>query len=423
MNTVIIGTQWGDEGKGKIIDFLAEDSDCIIRFQGGSNAGHTVVVDTQAHIFHLLPSGILHKGKICVIGNGVVVDPEILFKEIEAFKDKGYNINSRLKISSLSHIIFPYHKIMDVLREKRRIRRIGTTGRGIGPCYADKINRCGIRVIDLINPDVFSRKLKDNLKEKNEIFRKVYGFGGFSFNSIYKTYLDYGKAIKPYIIDVSRFLNEAIKKKKSLLFEGAQGTFLDIDFGTYPYVTSSTTTAGGAASGCGIAPTSIDKIIGVAKSYTTRVGEGPFPTELSKKFSEFMRKKGNEFGATTGRPRRCGWFDAVMVSTAASVNRVSELAITKLDVLGGLKKIKICIAYKYKGKMFRNYPYDDLDVLEKGRLIWQEYPSWQEDISTITEYRKLPKNTKVYIKAIQDLLRIKIFMISLGSQRNQTVRI
>jgi len=422
MNIVIVGTQWGDEGKGKVIDILSGSSDYIVRFQGGNNAGHTVVVEGEEFIFHLIPSGILHKDKICVIGNGVVIDPGVLIREINELSKKGICVKDRLKISLLCHVIFPYHKILDRLREKKRTYRIGTTGRGIGPCYADKINRCGIRIIDLLRPVIFKEKLKDNLKEKNAIFKKVYNHSGFSFSRIYNEYLDYARIIKPYVDNVSDLLNRAVASKEYLLFEGAQGAFLDIDFGTYPYVTSSSTIASGICSGSGVVPFKIDKVIGVAKSYTTRVGQGPFPTEFSSKFSDIIRKKGNEFGATTGRPRRCGWFDAVMVKEAVKLNGISELAIMKLDVLDNLKKIKVCICYKYKGKVFKGYPYDP-EVINKGSCIFREYPGWCQATGAMRQYSDLPRNARRYLEALQDLVGANIFMVSVGSGRYQTIRI
>lgn len=371
MNTVIVGTQWGDEGKGKIIDILSQKVDYIVRYQGGNNAGHTVVVGKKEYIFHLIPSGILHPGKICCIGNGVVIDPEVLLHELADLRKNGVDFSKRFKISSLAHLIMPYHKNLDQLRETKRKNKIGTTGRGIGPCYADKINRCGIRMIDLLNPDIFREKLKDNLKEKNEIFRKVYQHPGFSFEKIYRQYLDYGNLFGAYISNTALLLNKAIENKKDILLEGAQGTFLDIDFGTYPFVTSSSATSGGACIGTGISPVKIDKVVGVCKAYTTRVGEGPFPTEFAREFGEFMRDKGNEFGATTGRPRRCGWFDAVMCQESVMLNGIAELAIMKIDVLDGLKKIKICTAYKYKGKIFKEFPHD-FEVLIKAIPVYKE---------------------------------------------------
>jgi adenylosuccinate synthase len=422
MNIVIVGTQWGDEGKGKIIDILSSQVDYIVRYQGGNNAGHTVVVGGREYIFHLIPSGILHKGKICCIGNGVVVDPSVLLKEINDLSSAGVRIDGRLKISGLAHVIMPYHRILDQLRESKGTHKIGTTGRGIGPCYADKITRCGIRMMDLLNPAVFRTKLKDNLREKNEIFSKVYAHKGFSFEKIYREYLSYGRILSRYISDVHLLLNEVIRKKKDVLFEGAQGTFLDIDFGTYPFVTSSSATAGGAAIGTGVSPVKLDKIIGVAKSYTTRVGEGPFPTEFPAAFNKFMREKGNEFGATTGRPRRCGWFDSVMVKEAVLLNGISELAIMKLDILDGLKTIKICTGYRYKGRIFKEFPYD-LQVLKNASPVYKEMPGWDMAIRKIRRYKDLPKEAKDYLDYLKDLLGTKISMISLGSAREETIKI
>ena len=420
MNTIIVGTQWGDEGKGKVIDILSGKVDYIVRYQGGSNAGHTVVVDGKVYIFHLIPSGILYKHKICCIGNGVVVDPAGLIKEIKDLSLSGIDIGNRLKISPLAHVILPYHKILDQLRESKRTNKIGTTGRGIGPCYADKINRFGIRIADLRNPRVFRDKLNDNLKEKNEILKKVYRHGGFSFNTLYREYLNYGLVLAKYLCNVTSLLNNAIEKKKDILFEGAQGTFLDIDFGTYPFVTSSSATAGGACTGSGVSPVKIDKVIGVAKAYTTRVGEGPFPTEFPAVFDKFIREKGNEFGATTGRPRRCGWLDIVMLKEAILLNGISELAIMKLDILVGLKFLKICTAYKYKGKKFREFPYD-LEVLANAKPVYKEMPGWNSPIDKIKRYQKLPGNAKDYLSWIQDNLGVKISMVSVGSSRDETI--
>ena len=420
MNIVIVGTQWGDEGKGKIIDILSSRVDIIARYQGGNNAGHTVVVGGKEYIFHLIPSGILHKGKICCIGNGVVVDPAVLLKEIEGLRVSGINIDSRFKISSLAHVIMPYHKILDELREKKRAHKIGTTGRGIGPCYADKITRCGIRMIDLLNPAVLRDKLKDNLNEKNEIFKKVYRHPGFDFNSIYKEYLNYGKRFSSYICNSAHLLNQAINNKKDVLFEGAQGTFLDIDFGTYPFVTSSSATSGGACIGTGVPPVKIDKVVGVAKAYTTRVGEGPFPTEFTCSFGNFMREKGHEFGATTGRPRRCGWLDLLMVKEAVVLNGVSELAIMKMDILDGLKTVAVCTGYKYKGKIFREYPYD-LEVLTKARPVYKELPGWDSLGFKPKTFRQLQPNAKAYLNMLEDSLGAKIAMISVGSARSETI--
>jgi adenylosuccinate synthase len=315
-------------------------------------------------------------------------------------------------------VILPYHKILDKLRETKRTHRIGTTGRGIGPCYSDKINRCGIRMIDLLNPAVLREKLKDNLKEKNEIFRKVYMHPGFSFGKIFTEYLEYGKRLSGYICNISSLLNDAAHK--DILFEGAQGTFLDIDFGTYPFVTSSSATAGGASIGTGVSPDKLHKIIGVAKAYTTRVGEGPFPTELAPDFGKFIREKGHEFGATTGRPRRCGWFDSLMVKEAVLLNGITELAITKLDVLDGLKTINVCTAYKYKGKALKDFPYD-FQVLTNVSPVYREIPGWKESIRGVRSRKELPRNTKSYLSLLQDILRTRVSIISLGSSREETI--
>ncbi|MFA5275836.1 MAG: adenylosuccinate synthase [Candidatus Omnitrophota bacterium] len=420
MNIVLVGAQWGDEGKGKIIDILSSRVDYIVRYQGGNNAGHTVVVGDKEYIFHLIPSGILHKDKICCIGNGVVVDPLVLLRELEELKKAGISVGNRFRISSLAHVILPYHRILDQLREKKRTHKIGTTGRGIGPCYADKINRCGIRMIDLLNAKVLSDKLKDNLKEKNEIFRKVYAHPGFSFKEIYREYLDYGKIFSPHICNSAHLLNAAINAKKDILFEGAQGTFLDIDFGTYPFVTSSSATSGGACIGTGVPPVKIDKVIGVAKAYTTRVGEGPFPTEFGAGFSKIMRARGNEFGATTGRPRRCGWFDSLMVKEAVMLNGITELAIMKMDVLDGLKTIKFCTAYKYKGKLFKEYP-QDFEVLMNAQPVYKEMKGWGLSVNKPSSYRQLHRYAKVYLSTLEDILKTKITMVSVGSRRADTI--
>jgi adenylosuccinate synthase len=420
VNIIIVGTQWGDEGKGKIIDILSRKVDCIVRYQGGSNAGHTVVVNGKEYVFHLIPSGILHKGKVCIIGNGVVVDPGSLLTEMRGLSSRGISIDGRLKISTLAHVILPYHKILDQLREQKRSNKIGTTGRGIGPCYADKINRCGIRMVDLLNERVLAAKLRDNLKEKNEIFKKVYGHPGFSFKAMYAEYRAYGKELKRYICNTPVLLNEAIGRKKDILFEGAQGTFLDIDFGTYPFVTSSSATAGGACVGTGVPPIKIDKVIGVAKAYTTRVGEGPFPAEFPAAFNAFIRNKGREFGATTGRPRRCGWFDAVLVKQAILLNGISELAIMKLDVLEGLKTVKVCTAYKYKGKVFREFP-QDFEVLANARPVYKELPGWVVAERRLKRYKELPRNARGYLSYIQDALQTRSTMVSIGSGREETL--
>jgi len=420
MNIVLVGMQWGDEGKGKVIDVLSEKVDYVVRYQGGNNAGHTVVVGNKEYVFHLVPSGILHPKKICCIGNGVVIDPKVLKQELNDLKKNRIDFSKRFKISSQAHLIMPYHKNLDQLREAKRKNKIGTTGRGIGPCYADKINRCGIRMIDLLNKRVFKDKLKDNLKEKNEIFQKVYRHAGFNFQKIYRQYLDYGKLFSPYVCNTSALLNNACDDRKDILFEGAQGTFLDIDFGTYPFVTSSSATAGGACIGTGIPPVKIDKVIGVCKAYTTRVGEGPFPTEFKSDFGKFMRDKGNEFGATTGRPRRCGWFDAVLARESVMLNGITELAIMKMDILEGLAKVKICIAYKYKGKISKEFPHD-FEHLSKAVPVYKEMRGWPVQGNKLSSFKELHPNARAYLLELQNLLGAKIIMVSIGSARKATI--
>ncbi|MFH1459627.1 MAG: adenylosuccinate synthase [Candidatus Omnitrophota bacterium] len=419
-NVVIIGAQWGDEGKGKIIDILSKDVDYVVRYQGGNNAGHTVVVGDDQIILHLIPSGILHKGKICIIGNGVVIDPEALLSEMKYIAARGIDVKSNLRISESAHIIFPYHKILDKLREKKfRKTKIGTTGRGIGPCYTDKFSRVGIRVADLFNQKVFRAKLKSNIEEKNAIFNNVYNHKKFSFGKIYKQYLDFAEIIKPYVCNCSVVLNDAIKKKKKILFEGAQGTLLDIDHGTYPFVTSSNATAGGACVGSGVGPTRIDKVIGIVKAYTTRVGEGPFPTEFSSVLMKRIRNIGKEFGATTGRPRRCGWFDAVVVKHAVCVNGLDGIVVTKLDVLDNMPLLKICVGYKYKGKIYRDFP-SDLEMLWKVKPVYEEMPGWLKPTTRARKFSELPLNARKYLKKIEKLVGAKIKIVSIGSERNQT---
>jgi len=419
-NIVVVGAQWGDEGKGKIIDYLAKDMNFVVRYQGGNNAGHTVVIGKEEFILHLVPSGILHRGKICIIGNGVVVDPKALIEEIGELRKRGIEIDSNLLVSEQAHVIFPYHKLMDNLREKQR--KLGTTGRGIGPCYADKFFRVGIRLIDLLDKEIFAEKLRLNLKEKNQVLTKIYSCQGFSFQKIYEEYLEYTQKIKKYLANTTAILKEAIKRKKNILFEGAQGTLLDIDFGTYPYVTSSNASVAGVFSGTGVSPKDIDKVIGVAKAYTTRVGEGPFPTEFEPDLMEKIRRRGKEFGATTGRPRRCGWFDAVLVKHSILVNGLDELAITKLDVLDEMDKIKICIGYKYRGQIYKEFP-ADMRILFEGESIYEECPGWRQDTSGMTSFQDLPLNAQGYLKRLGQILEIDIRLISVGSERNQTFRI
>ena len=405
---IVVGAQWGDEGKGKIIDIMSRDADIIVRYQGGNNAGHTVVIGDKEFILHLIPSGILRKGKLCIIGNGVVIDPEALLSEISMLEKKGIEIDGNLMISESAHVILPYHKVID----KRRGAKIGTTGRGIGPCYIDKMARCGIRMIDLVNPESLKKKIYANLEGSEE----------FNAEQIYNEYLEYGGKIKKYLVNVSQVLNKAIAKKKDILFEGAQGALLDIDHGTYPYVTSSSATAGGASTGTGVGPTKMDKVIGVVKAYTTRVGEGPFPTEFGKDLMEKIRTKGKEFGATTGRPRRCGWFDAVIVRHAVVVNGLDEIVITKLDVLDEMDKIKICTGYKYKGRVYKDFP-ADIEMLENCEPVYETCNGWMKDTASVTKYKDLPENTKKYLSRLSKLLNVKISMVSVGSKREQAFKI
>jgi len=412
MNTILIGLQWGDEGKGKVIDYLCRSNDVIVRFQGGNNAGHTVVIKGEKFIFHLIPSGLLRKGKVCAIGNGVVIDPKVLLDEIKSLKAKGIDVSpSNLKISPLCHVIMPYHRIMDALREKGRIQKIGTTKRGIGPCYMDKVARCGIRMIDFIDSKIFSLKLKDNLGEKNPIFKKVYKTKGFSFNEIYKEYSALAKILKPYVCDLVDYFYQ--QRKKKFLFEGAQGTFLDVDFGTYPFVTSSSVISSNALLGTGLSFVSVNSVLGVAKAYTTRVGEGPFPTELEGKFLNYFRNKGVEFGATTGRPRRCGWLDLVLLKRSVILNNVTDLIITKLDVLDGLESINVCVSYKRKGKTLENFPYN----LEGVKPVYKKFKGWKNCTNEVRKFSNLPLTARKYIWFIEDFLGVKVTFISVGERR------
>ncbi|HOK55770.1 MAG TPA: adenylosuccinate synthase [bacterium] len=421
MVTVVVGTQWGDEGKGKVIDYLAEKVDIIARYQGGANAGHTVVVNNKKYVFHLIPSGILYPEKICVIGNGVVIDPVSLFEEIEYLKNNGIEVEGKLFIAENAHITLPYHKILDRVEDTFRGKgQLGTTGRGIGTTYTDKFARIGIRVVDFIDDEVFMEKLKIALELKNYLFKEYYKEEVLKAEKIYKDYEIYRKKIKKFVINTSIYLNEEIEKGKKILAEGAQGTFLDIDFGTYPYVTASNPISGGACIGLGISPKKIEKIIGVAKAYTTRVGMGPFPTEIKDSIGEELRKIGNEFGATTGRPRRCGWFDAVLVKFACMVNGIDEIVLTKLDVLTGLEKIKIGVGYKYEEKIINSYPFNP-KLFSNCEVIYEEMDGWKEDISNVKSYKELPKNARKYIEKIEEKIGTKITKISTGSSRGQTI--
>ncbi len=416
--TVLVGSQWGDEGKGKIVDILSEKYDIVTRYQGGANAGHTVAIGDKQYILHLIPSGILRDKVICVIGNGVVIDPTALLDEIALLKKNNIKVDGRLFISHNAHLIMPYHKLLDSISEQGN-NKIGTTGRGIGPCYIDKFARKGIKIVDLLNKKVLEEKIRENLKEKNKLLEKIYDSKGLDVEEIIEQYLAFDKAIDKYIKDVPAFLNEAISKGKSILLEGAQGALLDVDHGTYPFVTSSSPTAGGACTGTGIPPTKINNVIGIVKAYTTRVGNGPFPTELLNDEGENLRKIGAEYGATTGRPRRCGWFDAPLVKYSAMVNGIDSVAITKLDVLSGFDEIKICTGYKLNGKLLKSYP-TDVDRLSAVIPVYESLPGWKSDISGCLSYDDLPEKTKNYLNFITEKSGINISIISVGPKRQQT---
>ena len=420
-NIVIIGTQWGDEGKGKFVDLLAEYADIVVRFQGGNNAGHTMVVEGEQFISHLVPSGIL-QNKTCFIGNGLVVDPEVLIEELDYLKSKGVDVGpEKIKISERAHLIMPYHKQVDHAREiKKGDKKIGTTGRGIGPAYEDKATRRGVRFVDLLDADVFKDKVNTILDEKNFYLKNYLSADTLEANSILEAYARYAQRLAPHVTNVSVQLDRAIKEDKQLLFEGAQGTHLDIDHGTYPFVTSSSTVAGNACCGAGIGPKVITDVIGVVKAYTTRVGHGPFPAELLDEIGDRIQKKGAEFGATTGRRRRCGWLDTVLVKNAVRLNGLSGIGITKLDVLGGLASLKICTSYDYRGEVLHDFP-ADLKVLAECKPIYESLPGWKEDISHIRDFEDLPEDTRSYLNRVEDLVETPINIISIGPGREETI--
>ena len=417
---MVLGTQWGDEGKGKIVDYLAQKADVVIRSQGGNNAGHTVVADGQSFALRLLPSGILFSEKTCIIGNGVVVNPEVLLEEIDGMVKKGVTI-SELEVSTRAHVIMPYHIRIDEEDEKLRGNdKIGTTKNGIGPCYADKINRVGIRIGDLMDRDVFYQKLKTNLELKNRLFATYYNCEGFDFEEVFTKYTALAERIRPYVKDTEYSANQYIKEGKKVLFEGAQATMLDLDHGTYPFVTSSNPTAGGACVGSGVGPRMMSNIIGVVKAYTTRVGAGPFPAEQNNKIGEYLRATGHEFGTVTGRSRRCGWFDSVVVRYAAMLNSLDYLAITRLDILDELDTINICKGYMYKGRELEEYP-ESLNVLQEVEPVYEELPGWKTDISGCKSYDELPENARYYVERISQLVGVPLGIVSVGPDRSQTI--
>lgn len=416
---VVIGSQWGDEGKGKIIDFLAQDAQVVVRYSGGNNAGHTVVVGEKEYKLHLIPSGILYSEKTCIISAGVVIDPQVLLEEMDYLANMGVTFDN-LWIDQRAHVIFPYHKSLDILSEQKRGKEeIGTTKRGIGPCYRDKTERIGLRMCDILS-NSFKEKLERNVKANNKLVRAVYDQDGFDFEKIYEDYKIYADKLKKYVTDTSVLLYNEIKASKRVLFEGAQGTLLDLDYGTFPYVTSSNPIAGGVCTGAGIGPTMIDNVLGVVKAYTTRVGKGPFPTELFDEDGERLRSVGHEFGTTTGRSRRCGWFDAVILKYAVRINGMTSMAITKLDVLTGFETIKICVGYKMNDEIIYDFP-ANIEDLALCTPVYEEMPGWSEDITSIKEFDKLPQNAKKYVEKLEELTGVKASIVAVGPKRDQTI--
>ncbi|MBZ5199613.1 adenylosuccinate synthase [Planomicrobium chinense] len=418
-SVVVVGTQWGDEGKGKITDFLSEHAEVIARYQGGNNAGHTIIFDGETYKLHLIPSGIFYKDKISVIGNGMVVDPKALVKELKALHTRGVTTEN-LRISNRAHVILPYHIKQDEVEEARRgANKIGTTGKGIGPAYMDKAARVGIRMADLLDHIVFEEKLRMNLNEKNRMFEKFYETEGFTVEEIMEEYYEYGQEIAKYVTDTSKVLNDAIDDGRRVLFEGAQGVMLDIDQGTYPFVTSSNPVAGGVTIGAGVGPTTIQHVIGVCKAYTSRVGDGPFPTELFDEVGQQIREVGKEYGTTTGRPRRIGWFDSVVVRHARRVSGLTDLTVNSIDVLTGLETVKICTAYRYNGELITEYP-ANLRMLADCEPVYEELPGWSEDVTKCKSLDELPENARHYLERIAQLTGVQISIFSVGPDRNQT---
>ncbi|MCK9232214.1 MAG: adenylosuccinate synthase [Syntrophales bacterium] len=423
-NVVVVGAQWGDEGKGKVVDLYAEDADVIVRFQGGNNAGHTLVVNGQQTILHLIPSGILHDHKFCIIGNGVVVDPKVLIEEIDSLNGRNlFPAHTKLYVSENAHIIMPYHRRLDAAREAHKAgRKIGTTGRGIGPAYEDKAARVGIRLSDLLDEGTFREKLRANCTEKNFMLTRYFGEEAVDEAAIFDEYRAYADRLRPYAADASLILHKEIKKGKKILFEGAQGNHLDIDHGTYPYVTSSNTVAGNAGAGSGVGPGALQSVVGICKAYTTRVGEGPFVTELTCAIGERIQQVGQEFGATTGRKRRCGWLDMVLVRHSVRVSGITGLALTKLDVLTGIDPLKICVGYRTpEGEVFSETMPAHPAVLSRCEPIYEALPGWSENIGDARVIGELPKNTRKYIERLEDLTDTKLVMVSVGAGRNETI--
>ncbi|MEJ2091145.1 MAG: adenylosuccinate synthase [Syntrophobacterales bacterium] len=421
-NVVVVGTQWGDEGKGKIVDLLTEQAQVVVRYQGGNNAGHTLVVGGEKFIFHLIPSGILHPGTICCIGNGVVLDPEVFLSEIDRLRSRGQKVGSEnLRVSERTQVIMPYHQRLDLARERAKgAGKIGTTGRGIGPCYEDKVARRGVRVADLVEPRLLRAKLEEILPEKNFLLEKFLGDKPFALEEILEPYQEWGQRLKSLVANVSVILQQAAQAGKNILFEGAQGTHLDIDHGTYPFVTSSNPVAGGAATGSGIGPGALHRVLGIVKAYTTRVGSGPFPTECLDGVGTHLQECGVEFGSTTGRPRRCGWLDLVVIQEAARLNGLTGLVITKLDVLSNLNPVRLCVAYEMEGERRGTMP-ATLPELERCRPIFEDLPGWSEDIRGVRRFEDLPANTRNYLKRVEELAGVPIQVVSVGPDREETI--
>lgn len=418
---VVVGAQWGDEGKGKIVDHLSKEADYVVRYQGGANAGHTLKFDGKKVVLHLIPSGIFNGDATCIIGNGVVIDPHALLEEIENIESMGFGLEGRLFISNAAHIILPYHQTLDQIKEKHRgDDAIGTTGRGIGPAYVSKVSRVGIRAGDLFHPEVLKEKIESNLSDINKALEHIYGEDPLDPKPILDNALEAADKLCPYISNTSNILHEAIENKENILLEGAQGSLLDIDHGTYPYVTSSSPTSGGACTGSGIPPTAIDKVMGISKAYCTRVGNGPFPTELNDDFGELLREKGQEFGATTGRPRRCGWIDLVALKYAVRINGINELALTKMDVLNDFKEIKLCTGYDINGEHTDIFSLDLSDV-QAVKPVYKTMPGWQEDINLCNSVDELPEEAKNYLRFVQDYLGVDLKILSTGPNRSETI--
>ena len=421
MSTVVVtGTQWGDEGKGKIVDYLAQQADTVVRFQGGSNAGHTVMVDGEAYKLRLMPSGILFKGSHCIVGNGVAFDPMIMLEEMDGLAERGIDL-SGIRISNRAHVVLPYHRLMDGIGDEARgDNKIGTTKRGIGPCYMDRDNRIGIRVCDLMDEEEFAKRLKENLEIKNKELKLLYDHEPLSYEEVLKEYLGYAERLRPYVCDTIALLNDEIKEGRKILFEGAQATMLDIDYGTYPYVTASHPISGGVGVGAGVAPNKIDKVVGIVKAYCTRVGEGPFPTEQLNAIGEKIREEGHEYGVVTGRPRRTGWLDACVVRYAGLISGIDYMAVTRLDILDNFEEIKMCVAYKYKGEILNEIP-ASLKVLAEVEPVYETFEGWNTSISKVRKYEDLPENAKKYLERMAEVTGIKLGIVSVGPNRDETI--